>query len=196
MQIRTDFDALGQTQEVAEGNEQRPGKKQVKCHHNDSGGRVTGILKFKQNQVIEHPNGGLVFGVIPTIERLGAVEALIYLKAGMHYAPPGRKPAGFGVKHIWEGKKKQLRGRGCTKADDVPRFVAELIVLGTEIYHDEAHARADMKRITLLRTLDGTLLLEPLKGDRYLGFHYSVVTWTPQSQPKGIQVGTIDKNWA
>jgi len=176
MQIRTNVEGRDKGLAAAWPSHQRPSKKQVKCQHNDSGGRVTGILKLKQNQVIEHPDGGLVFGVIPAIERLGAVEALIYLKAGMHYAPPGKKPAGFGAKHIWEGKKKQLRGRGCMKADDVPRFVADLIVLGTEIYHDEAHARADMKRITLLRTQDGTLLLEPLKGDRHLGFHYSVVT--------------------
>lgn len=194
MQTRTDFETPGEAHQVVPTSQQRHGKKKVKCQYDDNGGHVTGILKLKQNQVIEHPDGGLVFGVIPAIERLGAVEALIYLKAGMHYAPPGKKPAGFGAKHIWEGKKKQLRGRGCMKADDVPRFVADLIVLGTEIYHDEAHARADMKRITLLRTQDGTLLLEPLKGDRHLGFHYSVVTWTPQIQPKGIQVGTIDKN--
>lgn len=157
---------------------------------------MTGILKLKPNQLVEHPNGGQVFGVIPAIVRLGAVEALIYLKAGMHRAVSGRAPAGYGVKHIWEGKKKELRSRGCTTPDDVPRFVADLIVLGTEIYHDEAHPRADMKRITLLRTQDGTLLLEPLKADRNLGFHYSVVTWTPQTQPKGIQVGTIAKNSA
>lgn len=155
---------------------------------------MTGILKLKPNHLIEHPDGGFVFGVIPAIDRLDAAEALIYLKAGMHRMSAGRAPVGYGVQHIWEGKKKELRGRGCTKADDIPTFVSELIVLGTEIYHDENHPRAEMKRITLLRTQDGTLLLEPLKGDRHLGFHYSVVTWTPQSRPKGIQVGTIDKN--
>jgi len=39
------------------------------------------------------------------------------------------------------------------------------------------------------------LLLEPLM-DRNLGFHYSVVTWTPRTKPMGIQVGTIAKNRA
>lgn len=157
---------------------------------------MTGILKLKPNQLVGHPDGGEVFGVIPAIDRLSAAEALIYLKAGMHRVRQGQPAAGYGVQHIWGGKKKELRSRGCTKADDVPRFVADLIVLGAEIYHDPAHDRADMKRITILRTLDGTLLLEPLKGDRNLGFHYSVVTWTPRSTPKGIQVGTIDKKWA
>lgn len=157
---------------------------------------MSGILKLSKNQVVEHPDGGFVFGVIPAINRLDAVEALIYLKVGMHIVRKGQKPSGYGIKHIWDGKKKELRSRGCTKVDDVPRFVSDLIVLGTEIYHDEKHARANMKRITLLRTQDGTLLLEPLEGDRHLGFHYSVVTWTPQTKPRGIQVGTIDKNRA
>lgn len=159
------------------------------------GGRVAGILKLKQNQLVEHPDGGQTFGVIPAIERLDATEALIYLKAGFHRALPGRAPIGYGVKHIWEGKKKELRNRGCTKPDDLPRFIANLIVLGAEIYHDPTHDRADMKRITILRTEDGTLLLEPLAGDRNLGFHYSVVTWTPRSMPKGIRVGIISKSW-
>lgn len=153
---------------------------------------MTGILKLKPNQLVGHPNGGEVFGVIPEIVRLGAAEASIYLKAGMHHVRPGKKPSGYGVKHIWEGKKKELRARGCAKADDVPLFVANLIVLGAELYHDSAHARAAMNRITILRTQDGTLLLEPLT-DRNLGFHYSVVTWTPQTQPRGIQVGIIGK---
>ena len=40
---------------------------------------MTGILKLKPNQLIEHPNGGHVFGVIPEIVRLGAAEASVYL---------------------------------------------------------------------------------------------------------------------
>lgn len=156
---------------------------------------MTGILKLKPNQLIEHPNGGHVFGVIPEIVRLGAAEASVYLKANLHRMRPGQPAAGYGVKHIWEGKKKELRSRGCTKADDVPLFVANLIVLGAELYHDSAHPRAAMNRITILRTQDGTLLLEPLM-DRNLGFHYSVVTWTPRTKPMGIQVGTIAKNRA
>ena len=153
---------------------------------------MTGILKLKPNHLVQHPNGAEVFGVIPEIARLGAAEALIYLKAGMHRVRQGQPAVGYGVKHIWEGKKPELRKRGCTKADDVSLFVANLIVLGAELYHDSAHPRAAMNRITILRTQDGTLLLEPLT-DRNLGFHYSVVTWTPQTQPKGIQVGTIAK---
>lgn len=52
------------------------------------------------------------------------------------------------------------------------------------------------KRITLLRTVDGTLTLEPREGDRVLGFHYSVVTWTPQPTARGTKVGEIMIDWA
>ncbi|ENB9665325.1 hypothetical protein [Pseudomonas putida] len=48
------------------------------------------------------------------------------------------------------------------------------MALGTENYHDASHPAAPKKRITLLRTVDGTLTLEPREGDRVLGFHYSV----------------------
>lgn len=151
------------------------------------------ILTLKTNQLIEHPQGGHEFGTIPSIARLGFGEASIYLRAGMHRVRPGGAPAGFGVKHIWEGKKRELRQRGCTTPDDVPQFIANLIVLGAEIYHDPAHSRADMKRITVLRTQEGTLTLEPMPADRNLGFYYSIVTWTPRNTPRGIKVGTIDK---
>lgn len=154
---------------------------------------MIGILNLGQNQLAEHPDGGPVFGVIPAIDRFSLAEAVIYLKGGLHRTSKYRPAVGYGVQHIWEGKKKELRKRGCNKADDVPLFIANLIVLGAEIYHDPTHDRADMKRITILRTTEGTLVLEPVEGDRLLAFHYSVVTWTPRSTPRGIQVGVIEK---
>jgi hypothetical protein len=157
---------------------------------------VSVIFTFKPNRLIDHPTGGNIFGIIPEIQRLGLGQANIYLRAGVHRMAVGQPPSGFGVRHIWEGKQQELKKRGCSSADDVPVFVSQLIVIGTEIYHDPAHPRADMKRITLLRTTDGTLLLEPRSGDRNLGFHYQVITWTPRPHPKGIQVGQIDVDWA
>lgn len=154
---------------------------------------MIGILKLGQNHLAEHPDGGSVFGVIPAIDRLSLAEAVIYLKGGFHRQPKNRPASGYGVQHIWEGKKKELRKRGCSKADDIPLFIANLIVLGAEVYHDPKHDRADMKRITILRTEEGTLILEPVEDDRLLAFHYSIVTWTPRSTPRGIQVGVIEK---
>ena len=149
----------------------------------------------KPNHLVEHPSGGAVFGVIPAIRRFGFNEGLIYLRSGEHRMGHGKLPVGFGVRHIWEGKEQELKKRGCIAIEHVPQFVASLILLGTQIYHDPAHPRADMKRITLLRTSDGTLVLEPRLGDRHLGFHYSVVTWTPRSDARGIQVGEIERIW-
>ena len=51
-------------------------------------------------------------------------------------------------------------------------------------------------RAFMFRTVDGTLTLEPREGDRVLGFHYSVVTWTPQPNPRGTKVGEITIDWA
>ncbi|WPP02523.1 hypothetical protein SFA35_26130 (plasmid) [Pseudomonas sp. HR96] len=154
---------------------------------------MNGILKLGQNQLATHPDGGTVFGVIPAIDRFNSAEAVIYLKGGFHRQAPNRPAAGYGIQHIWEGKKKELRKRGCHKADDIPQFIANLIVLGAEIYHDPNHDRASMKRITILRTSEGTLVLEPVEGDRTLKFHYSIVTWTSTSKARGIQVGVIEK---
>jgi len=43
----------------------------------------------------------------------------------------------------------------------------------------------------LLKTVDETLTLEPDR-ERVPGFHYSVVTWTPQPTPRGTGVITTD----
>lgn len=155
------------------------------------------IYEQKPNQLVEHPSGGSWFGIIPAITTLGLdlPEGFIYLKVGEHIVRKGQEASGFGAKHIWEGKKKELRHKNCKSLEDVSIFVAGLILKGTAIYHDQEHSKANKKRITLLRTLNGTLVLEPRSGDRNLGFHYSVITWTPRPQPKGTQVGTIAVDW-
>lgn len=150
------------------------------------------ILKHKTNKLIVHPAGGLVFGIVPPIQRLALEQGNIYLRAGMHRVHRGQSAVGFGVRHIWEGKKQELKKRGVLVADDIPGFITTLVRRGTEVYHDPDHPRASMKRITLLRTRDGTLLLEPRRADRHLGFHYQVITWTPRALPKGIKVGVIE----
>lgn len=150
------------------------------------------MSSYKANRLIEHPAGGLVFGIVPPIPRLALGLGHIYLRAGMHRVQRGQAAVGYGVRHIWEGKKRELRKRGIAQDEDVPRFISCLVRCGTEIYHDPDHPRASMKRITLLRTTDGTLLLEPRHGDRHLGFHYQVITWTPRSLPRGIKVGVIE----
>lgn len=149
---------------------------------------------WKKNHLIDHPAGGQVFGVIPAIASLQLEEAFVYLRMGEHRALRGSAPSGFGVRHIWEGKQRELVRHGCLCIDDVPAFIASLFVLGAELYHDRGHAMAHKKRVTLLRTLEGTLVLEPIH-DRQLGGLYSVVTWTPRRTPRGVLVGTIQRSF-
>ncbi|MFJ4068574.1 hypothetical protein ACIPW4_25250 [Pseudomonas sp. NPDC089996] len=86
--------------------------------------------------------------------------------------------------------------RGISSPDHLAAFSASLMAQGTEIYHDARHPSAAKKRITLLRPVDDTLTLEPREGDRVLGFHYSVVNWTPQPTPRGTKVSEILIDWA
>lgn len=150
------------------------------------------IFKMKPADLVEHPTGGIVFGVIPPISAmsLNLVEGRLYVKVGQHHQGKGGRASGHGLLHIWHGKKAFLRKRGIKSPDQLAAFIASFMARGTEIYHDANHPIAAKKRITLLRTLDGTLTLEPRKGDRVLGFHDSVVTWTPQpthEEPKLVK---------
>lgn len=43
---------------------------------------------------------------------------------------------------------------------------------------------------------DGTLTLERREGDRALGFHYSVESWTRQPTSRATKVGEIKIDWA
>ncbi len=156
------------------------------------------IFKMKPADLVEHPTGGIVFGVIPPISAmsLNLAEGRVYVKVGQHHQGKGGRASGHGLLHIWHGKKAFLRKRGIKSPDQLAAFIASLMARGTEIYHDANHPLAAKKRITLLRTVDGTLTLEPREGDRVLGFHYSVVTWTPQPTPRGTKVGEIMIDWA
>ncbi|MFJ4453562.1 hypothetical protein ACIP1G_06670 [Pseudomonas sp. NPDC089392] len=156
------------------------------------------IFKMKPADLVQHPTGGIVFGVIPPISamKLNLAEGKVYVKVGQHFKGKGGQASGHGILHIWHGKKVFLRKRGINSPDHLAAFIASLMALGTGIYHDANHPLAAKRRITLLRTIDGTLTLEPREGDRVLGFHYSVVTWTPQPTPRGTKVGEIMIDWA
>ena len=136
--------------------------------------------------------------MIPPISAMNfnLAEGRVYVKVGQHFQGKGGHASGHGILHIWHGKKAFLRKRGINSPDHLAAFIASLMALGTEIYHNANHPSTAKKRITLLRTVDGTLTLEPREGDRVLGFHYSVVTWTPQPTPRGTKVGQITIDWA
>ena len=155
------------------------------------------IFKMKPADLVEHPIGGTAFGVIPPISamNLNLSEGRVYVKVGQHFRGRAAMPA-VTASCTSGMAKKRFSAAGINSPDHLAAFIASLMALGTKIYHDANHPSAAKKRITLLRTVDGTLTLEPREGDRVLGFHYSVVTWTPQPTPRGTKVGEITIDWA
>ncbi|WP_205300426.1 hypothetical protein [Pantoea sp. Ap-967] len=102
------------------------------------------IFKMKPADLVEHPTGGIVFGVIPPISamNLNLAEAKVYVKVGQHFQGKGGHASGHGILHIWHGKKAFLRKREISSPDQLAAFIASLMVLGTEIYHDANHPSA------------------------------------------------------
>lgn len=149
------------------------------------------ILEQNSNWLAPHPSGGEVFGQVPVLPLLEQPSGPIYLRAGNHFVRNGM-PGGYGIRHIWSGKQALLYSRGIFQPEGVPAYLANLISIGAPLFHDFTHRTASKKRITLLQTRDGTVVLEP-RQERELGFHYQIVTWTPRIRAKGILVGTVTK---
>lgn len=66
------------------------------------------IFKMKPAELVEHPTGGTVFGVIPPISamNLNLAEGRVYVKVGLHFQAKGGHASGHGILHIWHGKKR------------------------------------------------------------------------------------------
>lgn len=75
------------------------------------------IFKMKPADLVEHPTGGIVFGVIPPISAmsLNLAEGRVYVKVGQRYQGKGGRASGHGLLHIRHGKKAFLR-KGGSKA--------------------------------------------------------------------------------
>lgn len=131
--------------------------------------------------------------MVPTLAALSHPPGFIYLRVGNHFVRNG-VPSGYGVRHIWEGNKTLLRRRGLRSPEDIARFISGLMAPEAALYHDAFHKKAKHKRVTLLHTADGTLVLEP-RLEAPLGFHYQVITWTPRTQPKGTRLGKNCTLW-
>lgn len=80
---------------------------------------------------ILHPATGLdCWGLVKvTSQLLQQPGGEIYLRAGKHIGPH----KGFGVRHIWQERGHDLIKWGYPTVYDVPRFVADIIVHGTNI---------------------------------------------------------------
>lgn len=152
-----------------------------------SGSLLSDLLKLKENTLVQHPDGGYIFGTIPDMPKFGLPGGKIYLRVGIHR----RANSGFGVVHIWEAHSADLLKHGCQTADGVAALVAKMIVPGAQIYCEFKEQRCG-NRVAVLRTSMGTLILEP-RHERATGFGYFVVTWYPQKRAHGTLVGQISR---
>lgn len=143
------------------------------------------LSALNKNDLIQHPKGGVSFGIIPEISQHSIQEGRILLRKGDHWERRG-KAQGFGVVHIWTAHEYDLRKLGYLTIEDVALYVAHVTQPGTPIYCD-IHDTSDNRRLTVLRSHYGLLALEP-RSDRS-GFGYYVVTAYPKRQATGVCVG-------
>ncbi|MCF6762870.1 hypothetical protein [Pseudomonas fragi] len=109
----------------------------------------------------------------------------IYLRAGKHIGPH----KGFGIRHIWMERGLDLIKWGYPTFEDVPRFVADIIVHGTDVVC-EFDKMGDYQRVIVLRGRKGAAVLAPWpKGES--GLYYSVVTAYRNRAPNGKAVAKV-----
>jgi hypothetical protein len=136
---------------------------------------------------ILHPTTGLsCWGlVIVTSEHLNQLGGEIYFPAGKHIGPH----KGFGVRHIWQERGHDLVKWGYPTLYDVPRFVSEIIVDGSNIVC-EFDAMRGNQRLIVLRGRKGCAVLAAWpNGDD--GLYYSIVTAYRNRAPNGKAVAIV-----
>lgn len=137
---------------------------------------------------IAHPLTGLeCWGIVKvTSQLLSQPGGEIYLRAGKHIGPH----KGFGMRHIWEERGHDLIKWGYPTFYDVPRFVSDIIVHGTNIVC-EFNAMKGHDRLIVLRGRKGCAVLSawPI-GDGKV--YYSVVTAYRNRTPNGKAVAVIE----
>lgn len=143
----------------------------------------------RQNEMIPHPSGGFIFGSIPRIDNKSyTIEGgEIILRAGRH----SFANRGFGVRHIWAEHQLELIRLGFTTIDQVPGFVASIILIGTPIYC-EFNDSAGKHRLCVLRSSIGQAIVQPIY-DRHgtTVERYSVVTAFTKLRAEGVLVGKV-----
>ena len=140
------------------------------------------------NAFVPHPETGKDFyGSVPEIRFGGYLfdAGDICLKRGIHKHGKG----GFGVAHIWERHRVELRSFDVFREDDVPLYVASIVKPRARIYCEFNHLGGN-HRLTVLRSRTGVAILE-LKRMRGGKSFYSVVTAYPKMNADGTQIGTV-----
>lgn len=152
--------------------------------------RVILISDLRKNDLVEHPKGGYSFGEVPDIPQHGIRTGQIYLRKGQHFA----NGAGFGVEHIWIAHEYDLKKLGYLIPEDIAAYVAHIVQVGTPIFCDlKSQPAKDGRRVQVLRSRYGLLILEPIHVRQRDGLGYYVVTAFPKRQTQGTKIGEIQK---
>ncbi len=148
---------------------------------------IPSTFTHHEDHSILHPDSGLVsWGrVVVTSSRLKQDGGEIFLRAGKHKGPH----SGFGVRHIWMEHGHELIKWGYTTIDDVPRFVAEIVVHGTNVVCEFNDMRG-LHRVIAIRGRKGCAVLSAWEKSGEI--HYSVVTAYRNRTPNGSPVGRIE----
>lgn len=108
----------------------------------------------------------------------------IILKWGTHR----HNHKGFGCVHIWKQHQACFRvKRLCTKIEEIPSLVNRILQPGTQIIESESYDPNNGKRLAVLRSSTGTIILEWRKG------YYSIVTLHLGKTMAGVVVGSVKR---
>jgi hypothetical protein len=91
------------------------------------------------------------------------------------------------VRHIWARHKAEILARGYSLEEDVAKYVADIVRLGSPLFCEFGHIQN--VRVTVVRTTIGIAVLEhKTHADND---HYSVVTAFARRNPHGTRIGTV-----
>lgn len=137
------------------------------------------------NQFITHPDGGICFGKVPEMNIRGIIipSGDIRLIPGKHVGPN----KGRGAEHIWSEHQREMHKKGFVRYEDVPAYVASIIVVGTKLYFEGGQIR--QVRLMAVQSQRGVAILEhrtPRDGE-----FWSIITAYSGGRPYGTLVGAV-----
>ncbi len=150
--------------------------------------KVPAEFVYNEDYNISHPLTGLeCWGDVKgTTHLLSHAAAVIYLRAGKHIGPH----KGVGVRHIGEERGHDVINWRYQTFYDVPRFVSDIIVRGTNIVCEFA-AMKGYERLIVLRGPKGGVVLSAWPIGEW-EIYYSFVTAYRNRTPNGKAVAVIE----
>jgi hypothetical protein len=144
-------------------------------------------IMFLANLLLTNPTTGRSsFGYIEEVRVSGILipSGSIYLKQGEHRGPNH----GYGAAHIWAEHSREMMSVGFSALEQVPAFVASIVMPGSRVYFEAAQLRGG-KRVSVVKSSNGMAVLEH-KGT-WGNPSYSVVTAYLKPRAHGTLVGTV-----